>query len=102
MVILRDKASEISYEQYAVVVTASLSGQEIAFDFPAKLTKFASDLKGHLSGWVEQLGLSMTDVLRAFLSRDVFNFLSKVGFNLSKALKAVNQALSVVKCLVMT
>ena len=97
MVILRDKASEISYEQYAVVVTASLSGQEIAFDFPAKLTKFASDLKGHLSGWVEQLGLSMTDVLRAFLSRDVFNFLSKVGFNLSKALKAVNQALSVVK-----
>lgn len=97
MAILRDAASEISYEQYAVVVTASLSGQEVAFGFPTKLTKFASDLKGHLSGWVEQLGLSLTDVLRAFLSRDVFNFLSKVGFNLSKVLKAVNQALSVVK-----
>lgn len=97
MAILRDAASEISYEQYAVVVTATLSGQEVAFGFPTKLTKFASDLKGHLSGWVEQLGLSLTDVLRAFLSRDVFTFLSKVGFNLGKVLKAVNQALSVVK-----
>ena len=88
---------QVSYSEYSTAITAGLYGQELAFGLPPKLVKFVAELKDSVTCWVDKLHLKVADIIHAFLSKEVYQVLSKVGFKLGKLLIFLNKALSIVK-----
>lgn len=89
----------VTYVQYCQVVTATLEGRELAFEFkiPGQLGKLMVAVKEWVNHLVKDVGASMKDIIKAFTSKDVFKILSAIGFNLGKLFLAFQKVAALAK-----
>lgn len=91
------RTEDVSYEQYCSALTASFSGQELAFIVPSALKSFIEEVKSYLETLGEEIKIGWMDLVKALSNKDVFAFLKAIRFNLTKLLVAVQKALGLVK-----
>lgn len=93
------EASDVSYEQYAAVVSSLAADPHKiqAFDFkvPGALKKLWSELKAVGELLKESAGIGWDAIVQAFKEKSVFKLLKGLGFSVAKLLKAVKKAVAI-------
>jgi hypothetical protein len=97
--LLLAEAAEVTYEQYATVVSSLARNpyQIEAFDFkvPGALKKLWSELKEVGTLLKESANIGWDAIVSAFKEKSVFTLLKGVGFSIAKLLKAVKKATAI-------
>jgi len=91
----------LTYEEYCQawdVYTLNEGVIDAVMKFlPSSIKKLFSDLKEYIDDMVSKFGVGIMDIVNAFKNRSVFDILKAFKFNIKLLLKAVRDALGLVK-----